>query len=143
MRETHQVASYLRDLSRRYVEAPVEADKQRSGLTVPQISVIAMLFDSGPQSLRELSGSLGLSHSTVSGIVDRLERRGLVRRDTDETDRRRTSISVTAAVDRYAREDLGRQQVGRLLPIMRSATAAERKVIADGLRTLHDLAQRT
>lgn len=143
LRDTQQVASYLRELSRRYVEAPVEADKQRSGLTVPQISVIAWLFDSGPQSLRDLSAGLGLSHSTVSGIVDRLEKRGLVRRDVDDTDRRRTSISVTAEVDRYVREDLGRQQVGRLLPIMQAASEAERKVIAEGLRTLYELAQRT
>ena len=142
VRETQQIASYLRELSRRYVEAPAEADKQRSGLTVPQISVITLLFDRGPLSLRDLSAAAGLSHSTVSGIVDRLEKRGFVCRDVDEKDRRRTSISVTAEVDRYAREDLGRQQVGRLLPIMRAATAGERRLISDGLRTLHELAQR-
>ena len=39
-------------------------------------------------SLRALSKELGLAHSTVSGIVDRLEKRGMVVRQTDEADRR-------------------------------------------------------
>jgi len=37
----------------------------------------------GGMSVKELSQKVGLSHSTVSGIVDRLERKGLAARVQD------------------------------------------------------------
>lgn len=137
VREAAEIASYLRDLSHRYVAAPAEADKARSGLTNPQITAITILYDRGPLSLKDLSNAAGLSHSTVSGIVDRLERRGLVLRSVEPSDRRVSRIEVTDEVNLYVREQLEREQVGRLLPILEAFTRDERRAIREGLRLLH------
>src|SRR5215813_9710359 len=83
---------------REMIRRPLEAEFARGSLTGPQQSAMHALVQSDRMSLKELSAHLGLSHSTVSGILDRLEKRGLVERRTDETDRRHTRISVTQEV---------------------------------------------
>lgn len=139
MAEAAEIARLLREATRRYQDLPVEAEIRRSGLTMPQVSAITMLFDRGPLSLKDLSRELGLSHSTVSGIVDRLERRGLLHREVDERDRRLTRISITPDVKGYVDQGLLEAQLGRLLPALRSATPEERRRIKEGLTLLHSL----
>jgi len=137
--EATEIARLLREVSRRYLIQPVDADREQSGLTVPQILVISVLFDNGPLALKDLSQQVGLSHSTVSGIVDRLERHGLAQRSISEADRRVSLISVTDVVLAYGREGYRARQLGRLLPAMRAATAAQRTKIKEGLALLHSL----
>ena len=138
-READEVAALLRDINRRYRDQPIESDIARSGLTFPQVSTITTLYERGPLSLKELSTELGLSHSTVSGIVDRLERRGLVKRTADSLDRRVTRISVTDDVVGYVQEGMPRGQAGRIEPALRAATRDERRQILEGLTLLHSL----
>ena len=47
-------------------------------MTVPQVNALEELTRVDGLSLKALSARMGLSHSTVSGIVDRLGRRGFV-----------------------------------------------------------------
>src|SRR5215831_18013029 len=69
---------------RQQIRRPVEAEFARGGLTGPQRSVMEALFKSDGRSLKELTAQVGLAHSTVSGIVDRLEKRGLIERRSEE-----------------------------------------------------------
>ncbi len=85
---------------RQVLRQPVEAEFARGGLTGPQRSVMQALFHSEGMRLKDLSRQVGLAHSTVSGIVDRLEKRGVVRRLPDSDDRRFSRIAVTDAVRR-------------------------------------------
>lgn len=139
LREARHIARLLQEATRRYQALPIDADIRRSGLTMPQVSAITVLFDRGPLSLKDLSQELGLSHSTVSGIVDRLEQKGLLQREVDERDRRLTRISITDAVAGYVKEGLQEAQLGRLLPALRSATPEQRRKIREGLALLHSL----
>jgi DNA-binding MarR family transcriptional regulator len=107
-------------------------------MTGPQVTVMACLVSRGPLTLTELSRTLGMSHSTASGIVDRLQSRGLVRRAEDAADRRRTSIEVTEAVRRYVRE-LEEGPSGRLVRVLAAATPTQRAAIKKGLTLLCDL----
>src|SRR5262249_33171762 len=74
------------------VRRPLEAAIARGNLTGPQLSAMHALVESDGMSLKELSAHLGLAHSTMSGIVDRLQARGLVERQTSATDKRVTRI---------------------------------------------------
>jgi DNA-binding MarR family transcriptional regulator len=65
------------------------------GLTTPQIFVIASLDQCGSLKISELSEKLSLSNSTVSGIVDRLEKCNFVKRNRSEEDRRVVLVSLT------------------------------------------------
>ena len=96
----------------------------------------------GPTTLTELSRAMGISHSTASGIVDRLQARGLVQRTQDAADRRYTRISVTEQVRRYV-EQLGEGPLGRLADALERATPQQRQTIREGLVLLRQLLDRS
>jgi MarR family transcriptional regulator, organic hydroperoxide resistance regulator len=137
VREAEGILAVVRLLWRDLLRNPY-ADAEAFGMTGPQVTVMACLVGRGPITLTELSRTLGMSHSTASGIIDRLEARGLVRRAEDATDRRRTSISVTEGVTRYVRE-LQEGASGRLVRALETATPAQRAAVREGLRSLCDL----
>jgi len=136
-REAEDILAMVRTLWKDLVRNPY-AEAEQAGVTGPQITVMACLVGRGAMTLTELSRSLGMSHSSASGIVDRLEARGLVRRTEDAGDRRRTSIEVTEAVRRYVRE-LEEGPSARLARALESVTPAQRAAISKGMRLLRDL----
>jgi DNA-binding MarR family transcriptional regulator len=62
-------------------------DLKELGLTTPQINMIVQIYFE-PKTIGQISENMGLSYSTVSGIIDRLERDGWLHRVRDESDRR-------------------------------------------------------
>ena len=64
-------------------------------LTGPQGMVVGILYKFGPQKVSDISERMGLSMSTVSGILDRLERDQIITREKSETDRRVILIALT------------------------------------------------
>ena len=107
-------------------------------LTAPQGMVIGILGHYGRMKVSDLSEKLGLSNSTVSGIVDRLEKQGLVERIRSGEDRRVVYVSMTANFSKTAQEHFG--EVERMLEnIMSKATPEELDIILSGLETLEKL----
>lgn len=121
---------------RHILRQPVEAEFARGNLTGPQRSVMQALFHGGGLSLKELSRRVGLAHSTVSGIVDRLEKRGLAERRPDPTDGRASTIVVSKRVRDYMRDTFPAIAVHPVTAALRRAKPAERAAILEGLRTL-------
>src|SRR5216684_5264991 len=91
LREAEIIIKHMEAI-RAILDMAEEQDIASSGLTLPQIAVLRQLTTEDGLSLKELSQRLGLAHSTVSGIVDRLERRGFLHRQLDAKDRRFTRI---------------------------------------------------
>jgi DNA-binding MarR family transcriptional regulator len=77
---------------------------RRAELTGPQLTVIKMLQAVGDLSLSELSERIRAQNSTVTGIIDRMEREGLVVRSRSTEDRRVVHIKLTDKGARIARE---------------------------------------
>jgi DNA-binding MarR family transcriptional regulator len=73
-------------------------------LTGPQLTVLKMLEGVGDLSLSELSDRIRAQNSTVTGIIDRMEREGLVARARSTEDRRVVKIKLTDKGSRIARE---------------------------------------
>jgi MarR family transcriptional regulator, organic hydroperoxide resistance regulator len=65
------------------------------GLTGPQLTVIKLLETFGDLSLSSLSERIRAQNSTVTGIIDRMEREGLVTRERSTTDRRVVFIRLS------------------------------------------------
>lgn len=78
---------------------------ERLGIGPSEWKTLDLLDRHGPCTAGELVRHSGLAPASVTGVVDRLERRGLVRRDRDERDRRR--VVVTVAADLPARMEEG------------------------------------
>ena len=91
-------------------------------LTIAQYKVLQHLFWHYPNGLgvKELSEHLGLAKSTISGIVDRVERDGWVNRKRHPKDARRIIVQLTQkGVDVFQsipkdREEFWRTTIGKL-----------------------------
>ena len=70
--------------------------ERQFGLTGPQLWALWELNRAGTLSLKALSQRMHLEPSTVTGVVDRLQKRGLLVRVPDPEDRRRVILSLTA-----------------------------------------------
>jgi DNA-binding MarR family transcriptional regulator len=121
---------------RRALRKPLAAAIARGELTAPQRVVMQILARTEGLSLKELSSRAGLAHSTVSGIVDRLEKRGMVTRQAHAGDARFSRIAVTKAVRKFVRDKLPDLALPPLVAALNRATPAGRKKIVQGLRTL-------
>src|SRR5690606_1371883 len=69
----------------------------RYNLTGPQLVCLRHLLRHGPMAPGELARRVSLSPATVTGIVDRLEKRGLITRERSIDDKRRLRIALTEA----------------------------------------------
>jgi DNA-binding MarR family transcriptional regulator len=72
-------------------------------LTGPQLTVLKMLEGVGDLSLSELSERIRAQNSTVTGIIDRMERENLVVRARSTEDRRVVKIRLTDKGAKIAR----------------------------------------
>ncbi len=82
----------------------------RIHLTFPQALVLNVLGTRGPMPISELAEQTGSANSTVSGIVDRLEKLELAKRERSERDRRVIYVSATEkyhAICAMAKTDVG------------------------------------
>jgi DNA-binding MarR family transcriptional regulator len=82
----------------------------------------------GPRTPAELADAAGVTRATMTGLVDTLERDGLVKREPDPNDRRMMSVVLTAKGEKF---------LGNFLPghfklissLMATLTEAERKAL--------------
>jgi DNA-binding MarR family transcriptional regulator len=77
---------------------------RRAELTGPQLTVVKILETVGDLSLSDLSDRIRAQNSTVTGIIDRMEREGLVVRVRSTEDKRVVIIRLTEKGERIARE---------------------------------------
>ena len=140
LREAEEVAEGLHKL-RRLLLRTFEPDIAKGGVTVPQMNALEELSREDGLSLKELSARMGLSHSTVSGIVDRLQRKGFVGRTQDSKDRRYSRIFLSEEVKDYVREEVPSRRLGPILKALELASAEEREQILAGIGTLRRLVE--
>ncbi|MEI2700734.1 MAG: MarR family transcriptional regulator [Microthrixaceae bacterium] len=67
----------------------------RHDLTPQQAQLLCIVKDE-PRAMADLVTMLRIDKSSVSGLVDRIEQRGLLRRQQSNTDRRAVTVSATA-----------------------------------------------
>ena len=112
---------------------------QLAHLTLTQVSLLRELR-SGSQTAGVLGQAVGLSPTSLTRLVDRLEGRGLVIRRRESEDRRCVEIRLSAAGERL----LGEVKIFRgslLHRAVDSMTPDERRRLTVGLKRLVDLAR--
>jgi len=68
-----------------------------AGLTAPQLLVLQSVQQRGEASSSELATDINVSQATVTTIIDRLEARGLVRRERSSQDKRKVRVTLLPA----------------------------------------------
>ncbi len=136
-----QAEQIERDLSniRRALRSPLAAEVAKGETTLPQRAVMQVVVRNEGISLRDLSREISLAHSTVSGIVDRLQKRGMIERRADPKDGRISLIFPTAEVMQFVRERIPVLTRGPLERALERATETDRAEIAQALRKLREL----
>jgi DNA-binding MarR family transcriptional regulator len=111
---------------------------QRYGLTGPQLLCLQALFRAGELTPTALARSVELSPATVTGIVHRLEARGMVERTRSQVDRRSSVLTLTdAAQETFAA--LPRSLESRFTERLHGLSETEQATLTRALRTLVDL----
>jgi DNA-binding MarR family transcriptional regulator len=131
------------NIIQRSMRQRLQAEFARGNLTGPQRLVMSVLVRTQGLSLKQLSEAVSLAHSTVSGIVDRLEKQGLIERQMHPTDRRITLLVTSPPVREFMQTRMPELTLHPLLEALSQASASERRVITQGLITLAQLLSRT
>lgn len=99
LEQVQQIAEFRFALRR--CERTAELAAQRAGLTPRQYMLLLALEGSpdgnGRETIGDLADRLQLAQSTITGLVDRAEAAGLVRREPGPTDGRVVAVAVTPA----------------------------------------------
>lgn len=77
---------------------------KEAGLTAPQLLIMHAIAEADELTMGDIANEVSLSQATVTTILDRLEKRGLLRRERGSTDKRRVYARLT---------DDGRQLLAR------------------------------
>jgi len=91
------VVPLIRELARCYqaFQRASDAHIRLSGLTPPQFDIVVTLGNTDGMTFKELGSRTLITKGTLTGVVDRLEARGLVARAASPTDGRSTLVKLT------------------------------------------------
>jgi len=78
--------------------------KAETNITPAQTGILALLREKNGRTMTELSHALSIDNSTITGLVDRLENAGLLKRRPKAEDRRISLICLTPEGDRETRK---------------------------------------
>lgn len=117
------------------VQGILARNAETNGLTLSQLGVLEILLHLGPQNQKELAGKILRSGANMTTIIDNLEKRNIVRRLRDTTDRRNIRIELTTE---------GKEIIEKIFPLhmnniyrmMGSLTADELSALATLTRKL-------
>ena len=115
-------------------------DGPRSDLPGASRAVLTHLAVAGPLTVGEAAVHLGRAQSVVSEIVDGLEGRGLLMRDRDPADRRRTLVWLTPAGIEAMRRDAEVLSHDALAAAIARMSDTDRTALLTGAAALLDAA---
>ncbi len=111
-------------------------DGRRSELTNASRAVLQHLALTGPVSIGEAARHLERAQSVVSDIVSQLESHGLLEREPDPDNRRRTLVWLTATGFERLRADADVLDRRRVAEAMDQLDETTQRALIDGLRAL-------
>jgi len=111
-----------------------QAIAKRVGVNSSDLECLDLILLNGPSTAGEIARRTGLTSGAVTGLIDRLERLGLVERTDDPDDRRKVLVRV--------REDRIAPIAALFAPMEKSMQALLAGYSRDELKTLLDFAER-
>lgn len=114
---------------------------RRVGLSVTDLKALDLLQRFGPLTAGEMAIHTGLASASVTSLIDRLQRRRLVRRLRDPSDRRLVVVSLTPRVqDSIAPyfESLNKGMLARFRTYRDEQIASMRQFLTSGAREMRN-----
>ncbi len=113
---------------------------QEFGITGPQLWALKTIYAVESLSLSELSQKMYLHPSTVTGVVDRLEKKGYVFRDRGQKDRRVIQVRLTPEGKELVKKAPNPVQ-GKMIYGLRKMKPEELKKIHESIEKLSEIAE--
>ena len=107
----------------------------QGSLSIVHLSVLSTLEAKGPQPMGILADELDVSVASATGIVDRMEKRGLVARERDASDRRVVTVHATPDGLAAARE-VGNHRRARFARLLGRLTDEQLATLLSSLRAM-------
>lgn len=104
-------------------------------LSLIQLNVVSVLEADGPLPMSRLADELDVSVASATGIVDRMERRGLVERRHDADDRRIVAVHLTDQSQGIF-HDIAARRRAHLATLLGELTDDERAGLLRGIRAI-------
>ncbi len=93
--ELEQCVNFVLTRAQNAVHQLFKAELAPYGVTPGQYGVLRCLWDQNGMTAKQLADRLSLDGSTITGILDRMEQKGLIERHTDPKDRRALKVVLT------------------------------------------------
>ncbi len=106
-------------------------------ITIPQFTALQILINNQGMTIGELSQKMALACSTITDLIDRMERNGLVIRKKDENDKRVVRIEVLSKGHEIVDKVL-EKRIDYLNTKMKSLTEEQKVFLSEGLERLYD-----
>lgn len=110
-------------------------------LSLVHVNVLFILEADGALPMRTLAEAMDVSQASATGIVDRMEQRGLVERQRDDEDRRVVRVAITDEGRRLI-EGLAAQRRDHLARLLDELTDDELAAFLVGARAMHRARER-
>jgi DNA-binding MarR family transcriptional regulator len=115
---------------------------RRLGINLTDLDCVSIVERRGGLTAGELAAAAGLTSGAITGVIDRLERAGYVRRARDPDDRRKVSVSVTPAFSAAAAKIWGPVKADWDKLLTSRFTTEQLDVVVDFLLATSELTQR-
>jgi DNA-binding MarR family transcriptional regulator len=96
-----------------------QAVAERLGIGSTDLEGLDIIVMRGPLTAGELASASGLTTGAITGVIDRLDRAGFVKREHDDADRRKVLVRALPAVER------------RVMPLFRPMEQAALSALSD------------
>ena len=131
--------NYLLTTAQHEVFQNFSAGLSRFHITPGQYGVLNCLWEHKSCTPKEIAQSLRLENSTISGVLDRMQKRGLIDRIVDPNDRR--SIQVIPTETGMAMRDAVLQVIDELnMEVLDCFSPEEREILMNALRKIGNVA---
>jgi DNA-binding MarR family transcriptional regulator len=107
----------------------------RHALSLIHLQVLAILENEGPLSMSRLAEALDVADASATGIVDRMEKRGLVERRHDTDDRRLVLVHPTEAGEQVFTQ-IGEHRREMFSRVLAELADDELEALAKGMRAI-------
>jgi DNA-binding MarR family transcriptional regulator len=134
--EVGSLASIIMVMQRKFM-AMLMGELSRDRLSFPQFFLLGHLGSHGPTGMTSIAELMGHSTPAATGLVQRLEKLGYVKRTHEINDRRKVTVSVTAKGIRLV-EGVRQEMIGNLSRVQERLSPEEQHAWLDIYKKIHD-----
>lgn len=134
--EVGSLATIIMVMQRRFM-ASLMGELARGKVSFPQFFLLGHLCDQGPSGMGRIAELMGHSTPAATGLVQRLERLGYVRRSHGTEDRRKIMVAPTSKGTHLV-EGIRQEVIGNLEKMMEMLSPGEQRAWLDIYGKIHE-----